>query len=115
MKNFTLEIPILNDELIVVVCWGSKKYLSGTAYKYYYGKYELCFDGDERGVTFIEKDKHPVILLPNAPRTPEEIGTLAHEAVHAVRHVFRSAHEKGGAEVFSHSVGAVVRKVLEKI
>lgn len=65
-----------------------------------------------RGLTYYESDCHPVIALPRKPKTAEEFGTLAHEAVHAVNHVFDHIHEYSRDEVFAHSVGAIVREAL---
>lgn len=51
--------------------------------------------------------------MQNKPKTMEEIGTLAHEACHAIENIFEKIREPMGGEVFAHSVGAVVREGLK--
>lgn len=68
---------------------------------------------NRRGVCFYEKDCHPLIALPAYPKTAQEIGTLAHEAVHAIEDIFVKVQENPQGEIFAHSVGAVVRRVME--
>lgn len=73
-----------------------------------------CFK-DNYGITFVEKGKWPLIALPSLPRTPREIGTLAHEATHAVNHIYNELHahdEEYGKEVYCQLVGVVVEDVL---
>lgn len=108
-----LIVPILNHEYKVVVCWDTipkaKKLMKDWGYNKPVEQHDL--DG-RRGVTFYDKDCAPFILLPAFPKTPEQIGTLAHEAVHAVMDIFIKVDERNYDEVFAHSVGAVVREVL---
>jgi len=109
-----IRIPILNDEYKVIVCLGGEKEIAKTLKAYHY---PMDFDLASsligmRGRTFYRSDCFPIIALPKKPRTPEDIGTLAHEAVHAVKHILESIVEGDAEEVFCHSVGAVVRTVL---
>jgi hypothetical protein len=53
--------------------------------------------------------------MPEYPKTPEQIGTLAHEAVHAIDYIFTAMGQNDYGEVFAHSVGAVVREVLNTV
>lgn len=69
---------------------------------------------NRRGVTFYDRECHPIIVLPKYPTTAQEIGTLSHEAVHAVVNIFDKIQSKYDDEIFAHSVGAIVRKVLEQ-
>jgi hypothetical protein len=112
-KHF--EVPILNNEFRVVVVFGSpddvKKVLN--TYKYPNDAASAGDFNNSRGLTFTCSDCHPVIALPKAPRTPENLGTLAHEACHAVESIFRHIGQPVGNEVFAHSVGAVVRESLK--
>lgn len=64
------------------------------------------------GLTFIKRGKSPVIHLQEFPVTDAQIGTLAHEACHAIESIFDTIDQPLGNEVFAHSVGAVVREVL---
>lgn len=105
-------IPILNHEYKVVVCWG--KNLEKTIEKWGYKDWD--FEFNRRGETLSGINLHPVIVLYRAPDTPEYIGTLAHEAVHAINAIFDYIDEGNrNGEVFAHSVGAAVREVLEFI
>ena len=109
-----IEIPILNDEHSVTVAWGSPRYLRSVAEHRDYGKMFKKKDfKNAEGMTYSRKRSEPLILLPNAPETPEEIATLAHEATHAVSATFKRIKEKKpGDEIFAHSVGAIVRGAL---
>ncbi len=121
MKNKTIVVPILNDEYKVIVCWGGDKYVSRVGKKWGYNNVK---NHDRyRGTTYRDPDAdredsglHPLILIPRYPKKPEEFGALAHEATHAVVDIFSKIEENisRSGEVFGHSVGAVVRKVLEK-
>lgn len=114
-KNQLIVIPILNNEYKVVVCWGNEKYLQKVAKKWGYDRIYLN-DGKKeyRGNTFtnIKKRLYPIIVLPRCPQTDEEIGTLAHEAIHAVLSIWELIGETEIYEVFAHSVGAIVRLIL---
>lgn len=113
-ENRTVTIPIFNYEYKVVVCWGDSRYIErilkregmqnvGTA---------SALSG-LRGATFFADKCNPVIAIPRHPETPTEMGTLAHEACHAVEHIFNQIGQKLGDEVFAHAVGAVVRHTLK--
>lgn len=113
MKNKII-VPILNDEYKVVVCWGNDKEIEKVLRQYGHtpentGSSLL----GNRGVCFYSKDRHPIIAMPRKPKTAEEIGTLAHEAVHAIEDIFIKISQPIGGELFAHSVGAVVRNVLK--
>lgn len=109
-----IEIPILNDEYKVIVCFGSpkkvEKVLKSWGHKPEDTKSSLL---GNRGVCFYSETKHPIIALPNKPKTAVEIGTLAHEAVHAIEDIFNKINQPLNGELFAHSVGAVVRGVLK--
>lgn len=117
-KNY-LRVPILNDEYAVIVCWGTSSEVGKALRRWHYPKEEheaaVNWLGDTmRGLCFYRSDCHPVVALPAVPKTAAEIGTLAHEATHAVCHLM----EKMGAdddELRAHSVGAVVRHTLAHI
>lgn len=115
MKKQSVTIPIFNSEYKVIVCWGDIAVVRRTMKVWGY-PLPLAESKDidsKRGVTFYSSDCHPLIALPKYPKTASEIGTLAHEATHAVINVFDKIAERNFDEVFAHSVGAVVRGVLE--
>lgn len=114
MKKQSVVIPVINNEYKVIVCWGNlksvHKVMKDWQYDYLAEEEHLA---KRRGVTFFAENCHPIIALPRFPKTAQEIGTLAHEATHAVINVFQKIEETNYDEVFAHSVGAVVRRVLE--
>ena len=112
MKNI-IKVPILNDEYKVIVCWGDSEQIEKVL-KFYGHKPEQTKSSllNNRGVCFYHDSFHPIIALPEKPKTAEQIGTLAHESVHAIEDIFLKISQPIGGELFAHSVGAVVRKVL---
>lgn len=106
-------IPILNDEYKTVFTYGTPEEIKKVLKKYYYPMdqvHEEHFEG--RGVCFYHPGCYPIMAMPGFPKTAEEMGTLAHEAVHAVNDIFGKIGEDGCGEVFAHSVSAIVEKVL---
>lgn len=114
MKN-VIVVPILNNEYKVRVCWGTPDYIEKVLKRYGHKPEDTksALIGT-RGTCFFTKGFNPVIALPTKPKTPEQIGTLAHEAVHAIEDIFLKICQPVGNELFAHSVGAVVRIVLQK-
>lgn len=109
-------IPILNDEYKVVVCFGKPKEIKKVLYSWGHKPADIVFDAENRrGICYYTRGCHPVIALPRTPKTSTEIGSLTHEAVHAVSDIFRKIEQDSAEEVFAHSVGAIVRTVLSKI
>lgn len=114
MKN-EIVVPILNDEYKVIVCWGDPVQIKKVLKDWYYPEDDITSSLlNRRGVCYYNPECHPVIALPDMPHNFEEIGTLAHEAVHAVEDIFRKIAEPPSGELFAHSVGAIVRTVLKK-
>ena len=111
MSNKTIRVPILNVEYKVIVCWGTPAYVAGVFRRYHYPPQLIGTDGF-RGRCYYHKGCFPIILMSARPSTSALIGTLAHEAVHAVDWVFDMIEEKRSDEVYAHSVGAIVREVL---
>jgi hypothetical protein len=108
-------IPVLNSEYKVIFTWGNPEEI-GKVLKSWGHKEHAVLGGveDRRGVTFHSMGFHPVIAMPRKPKTPTEIGTLAHEATHAVNYIYDMLGEDyRNSELFAHSVGAVVRGVLK--
>lgn len=106
-------VPILNDEYKVIVCWGNSEYIRKVLKAWWYpNDFTSKMLIDRRGVCFHSEKCHPVIALPKRPKTAEEIGSLSHEAVHAVADIFRKIEQDCAEEVYAHSVGAIIRKTL---
>lgn len=117
-RNKEIVIPILNNEYKVIVCWGDAKRIRQVLYNWHYPVEEIDFTTaleGMRGRAFSHKYCHPVIALYTKPKTPEQIGTLAHEAVHAVECIFQAVSEPSRDELFAHSVGAIVRETLKSL
>lgn len=110
-----ITVPILNNEYSVKVCWGSLDNARKTLTDLGYGEYEFLALNEKRGVTFYNPDLPPLIAVCGTPRTAEQIGTLAHEACHAVEFIFQHIGQTIGDEVFAHSVGAIVRETLKAV
>lgn len=109
----TLLIPIITNDYYVVVCWGNSKQVAKVLKRQGYPEGEDIVQLDcNRGQTFSREGCPPIIALPNRPKTNDEIGTLAHEAVHAVEAIFDAIGQPKCDEVFAYGVGAIVREVL---
>ena len=111
-----ISIPILNNEYRVIVVYGDATYVQKVLkQKGYKPKVSKKFLEENRGACFYNKNcVDPIIFLPKKPETPEEIGILAHEAVHAIDFLFQHLGEHHYDEIFAHSVAAVVRETLLK-
>ena len=114
MKKKEIVIPILNSEYTVIVCWGTSKQVEKVLRSWGHKRDDVSKQLDSRrGVCFYATDCHPIIALPKRPKTPEEIGTLSHEATHAVGNIWEKLGESVYDEVFAHSIAAVVRSTLK--
>lgn len=108
-----IDIPVLNSEYKVIVVFGKPKEVLRVLKKEKYPKTHISFD-NARGLCVHAKGYPPVIAMPCAPYTTTGMGTLAHEATHAVDFIMRSIGEDTTTtEVYAHCVGAVVREALE--
>jgi hypothetical protein len=113
--NKTIQVSILNNEYKVIVCFGNPKQISKVLKAWGHIGGDTTGSVNRRGACYHTENCHPLIAMPRFPKTPTEIGTLAHEATHAVHHIFKMIEEKyTDTEIFAHSVGAIVRKVLQK-
>ena len=94
------------------------------ALKYTLKKFEIDEDFDNnfgfepRGKCFYRIGCVPIVWIPKIPRTPREIATLSHEALHAVFHL----HEWAGIpvtpeteEMTCHAMAHITNDVLEKL
>lgn len=115
MKSY-IEIPILNNEYKVIVCFGDEVLVCKVLARWHHNlkDVEEKLLGN-RGICLLNPECHPVIALPSIPKTAEQIGTLAHEACHAVEHIFTYLGQPLNGELFAHSVGAVVRESLSSL
>lgn len=112
----SVTVPIFNHEYKVVVCWGSATHLKKVLSEHYYPKDALLDEHrlNRRGVTFINHRCYPVIWIDANLAVSDALGTLAHEAVHAVESIFEAIEEDlRHSEIFSHAVGAVVRETVK--
>ena len=111
----SLDILLLNNEYGVTVCYGNIGFLKRIFKENNSTPPKKLKDvlNTNRAVTYSTSESYPIIILPKKPTTPEEIGILAHEAVHAVDAVYKQIKEKKKRdEVFAHSVAAIVRETL---
>jgi len=115
VKEKTVVIPVLNDEYKVVVCWGSEKYVEKVLKDYHYTEHEPIDFANNRGKLFAISHSFPVIALKEEPNREDMIGTLAHEAFHAMDYIFHYIGENSLDEVFAHSIGAIVRITLKSL
>lgn len=78
---------------------------------------ELNLSGRSRGLCFLRRGWVPIIWLPHRPKSPADLGTLAHEAMHAVRFMLVDHVEmpltRDTDEAFCHAIGHLVAKTLE--
>lgn len=84
--------------------------------------YEEMPDGNRgyeaRGICYHKTGYVPIIWIAKYPETPREIATFAHEAIHAVNHLFdwsATPTNRDTEEVFAHSVAHIINNVLEKL
>lgn len=116
MKN-TVVIPILNNEYKVVVCWGKSKYINKVLKEHGHKDIDGTEELDKketRGLCFTTDGCWPVICLPVFPNKPDQIGTLAHESIHAMEQIYERIGETTKGEIFAHSIGAIVRTTLKR-
>lgn len=118
-KNIFFEVPILNFEYKVYVCVSDKKYARKKISFFLDEEINIDrFDG-VMGVCFFRKSYNPCIWVDNSLKKNDFIGSLSHESVHAVIQIMTfigmNAHEGGTDEFLAHSVGAIMRKVLNKV
>lgn len=110
-----IKIPIFNDEYYVIVVFGNVKTVALCLEAWHYPKDDVTKSSVERslagkrGVCFYSHGCHPIIAMPQRPKTPDHWGTLAHEGTHAIEHVLDSIGERTQNEILAHSVGAIVR------
>ena len=113
-------VPILNHEYRVVVCWGDQSHLRKTLIDHNYSPdiatktYIDEQTAKRRGATFTEDRCYPVVWIDANLPFADSMGTLSHEAVHAVDSIFEAIDERMyHSEVFAHSVGAIVRESIK--
>jgi hypothetical protein len=115
VKPKEIIVPILNDEYKVIVAVGNAKWCRQVAKKHGYKTGPMSLnDGSARGWTFYQVNRHPLIWLLKPPITAEYIGTLAHEAIHAIDYIWMVTNDVRTTEAFTHSVGAIVRMVMKE-
>lgn len=111
-----IEIPLFNTEYKVIVAYGTPEHLNKLLKAYDYPKENIKKIFKKNFATCIHEDgKDPIIIFPSKPKTPYEIGLIAHEAVHAIDFIYEDIEQGGVDELFAHSVGAIVRETLLKL
>jgi len=72
---------------------------------------------DTLGYFAAHGDRVPCIWMPRRPRTPREHGTLSHEIMHVVGHMFVTHFgmplAAESSEAYSHAIGYAVTRCLE--
>lgn len=104
-------IPIFNDEYAVHIVWGDKNLAERMYKKVMPTRIDLLRLENNRGVCFYERGYHPFIYVSALPNDKHFFATIAHEAVHAIEHIFNAIGQPLGEEIFGHCVGAVVANV----
>lgn len=77
----------------------------------------LNFGYEARGKCYFRRGYVPILWIPRKPKTPREHATLAHEAIHAINHLFEwsaTPLTRDTEEVFAHAVAHLVNNILEK-
>lgn len=73
---------------------------------------------DERGVCYYRPGYVPIMWIPRYPETPREYGTLMHETIHAINHLFEWAAtplSRDTEETFAHAAGHVITNILDRL
>lgn len=120
MKKIKLKkitIDILNDTYKVYVYIGDRIEANKEVSKYLKEPYKEWIQENNRGKSIYFEKIHPVIWIDGRLDYMTGIGTLSHEAVHAVSEIMNylamDCRDLSGNEFLAHSVGAIVRKTLQ--
>ena len=120
LKRIDVHMGVFDFTVTVVL--GSYEHLDKyVAWKFHDKKYiEIAKESNKgyepRGKTFFRAGYCPIIWIPRKPKTPREHATLAHEALHAVYHLFDWVNLNANQEteeVMTHSMAHIINKVLE--
>lgn len=116
-KLKTIDVPILNDTYKVYVFIGDRE-LANKKICEYFGEKKEFINLDNRGKSVHRWGLHPCIWIDGDLNYKDGIGTLSHEAIHAVSAIMEyldmDMRDLSGNEFLAHSVGAVVRTVLKE-
>lgn len=107
-----IKINILNEEYWVDVLLGDKE-KSWKLIRKWHKDADKEWIFSNRGFNLYNNGEiqNPTIWVGLHPKDEHFYATIAHEAVHAIDHIYDLINEKTGREVFAHCVGAVVAKV----
>jgi len=109
-KKIYFKIPVINAEYFVYVCVSNKKEGFKQVKNYFKGVKDSIKEQDfnVRGKTFLHDDFHPIIWIDISNK--QIMGTVAHEATHAVTYIFNFVHQDiaQAEELFAMIVGAIV-------
>jgi Xaa-Pro aminopeptidase len=112
MKVIRIELPPFDYRIIVII----GKHSDALHYMRRLTGGTFDFLEDALGQCVYIKGWCPFIWLPRKPKTPKEISTAAHEAVHAALWLMDWAKvgaSAGEDEFFGHTVGYIVKRILE--
>lgn len=125
MKKFGFSEIIVNMGIFdfsVIVIYGNQdnvqKYVNWKFEDENFSVVESQRGYEPRGQTFFCKGYVPIIWLPRKPKSPREYGTLSHECLHSIYHLFDWADvpmDRSTEEVAAHAMGHMVTEILEKI
>ena len=114
LKEIIVDMGMFDYRIFVVVgphC-GLEKYV-----QLRYDDKNFKTEDNARGKTIYRTGYVPIIWIPRKPKTAREHSTLAHEAHHAVRHLFNWAgieRNDETEEVAAHALGHIVNEILKR-
>jgi hypothetical protein len=112
-----IDVQILNDTYKVYVYIGDRILANKKISKYLNEPYKEWIQKNNRGKSIYYEKIHPIIWIDGNLDYMTGIGTLSHEAVHAVSSIMdylaMDCRDLSGNEFLAHSVGAIVRKTLQ--
>ena len=107
------------DFVVVAVIGSSDNLEEYIAFKYDEPDFDLSESNngyEPRGKCFYCAGYVPIIWIPKKPKTPREYATLAHECLHATKHVLRWAgipFSDDTEELETHAMGYLITEILK--
>lgn len=103
------EICILNTEYKVYLVSAEDEELIKYVNDYYKTEFTVNdVKTENQGLTFYKTGYHPIIWLRKRVKYP--LAVVAHEAVHAVNHIWEAINETTKDEIYAHSIESIVRE-----
>lgn len=116
MKKFRIPVDFLETEIGVIISDDWDK-VSQHVRRVYENENYPVGDNQAYGKCFRALGYIPIIWMPSIPKTPHQIGTLAHEVFHAVEDIAKhysiwlSAESE---EFYGKLIGYLVKTILAK-